>query len=724
MWSEFPWPWPIARIPWDVISNGSSTNCTQELHVKYLLEVVVLAAAGALVLLFNLPHPSKLSSCYKTNLSCYKIKTSLSSWLQNVAIPVDFLLVTPYRLIYCVTLSLWAADVCQDILNPDLFYRSSDGLVDALLYFGVTPTIIILRQALIYFPVLACVNSSIPILTHYTGFFYTLLIGVYRVYSEAVLIRGCSSRGQLIPRDIGISLGVVVPVYLGYVGVACWFFCRASMATALTLFVGKTEPCKAEVYKQHVRKLLKDWKKHEAYNSKTQLLQNLVRGFQYVLPFKFNPQIKLPLPFMAALFMTFTLLYQMCILLVSHEQIVMGNAREFIDSFNITVETLKGVFPVQAHQLDTLFYDAKGLAQTMQVLFPLAHWTGGTLTVFFTAYMIQNFHKHMLRMARGDLSFLVASEPLPSAPHCLAAMMRYIPFQVGYILVCFIVYSLITLILGLIGWGYYYLFKNHTYYGTHYWCWFTIPYVWSSALHILQLLLCKHVFLGKQEGVSLDGANWNGNQPSVKIRFRHLYMLVTYLVLFFNIIYSVAFCILRVLVSFIFTVVMLFRLDRDVYMRGLEGWDLGHRIYVGYLYLEYCTNNAVVVTFVDLLNTSLHTRGRKGVGLATPTETYIIQNHDRCTDDEVKEGAGDFEKELSPESNGVVVRRHSKSYSAIPNHCSASLLAIKSRRACNRWLVAYTLLRNPGLQHLTSSSMQQGLPHQAGAENNTPLNSS
>ncbi len=57
------------------------------------------------------------------------------------------------------------------------------------------------------------------------------------------------------------------------------------------------------------------------------------------------------------------------------------------------------------------------------------------------------------------------------------------------------------------------------------------------------------------------------------------------------------------------------------------------------------------------------------MGLATPTETYIIQNHDRCTDDEVKEGAGDFEKELSPESNGVVVRRHSKSYSAIPNHC-------------------------------------------------------
>ena len=34
-------------------------------------------------------------------------------------------------------------------------------------------------------------------------------------------------------------------------------------------------------------------------------------------------------------------------------------------------------------------------------------------------------------------------------------------------------------------------------------------------------------------------------------------------------------CVLRVFAVIIFTMVMLFRIDWDVYMRGLEGWDTG-----------------------------------------------------------------------------------------------------------------------------------------------------
>lgn len=56
---------------------------------------------------------------------------------------------------------------------------------------------------------------------------------------------------------------------------------------------------------------------------------------------------------------------------------------------------------------------------------------------------------------------------------------------------------------------------------------------------------------------------------------RRLYLLVTYLGLFFDVIYSMAMSILRILSSFIFSCVMVFRLDRDLFMRGLEGWDLG-----------------------------------------------------------------------------------------------------------------------------------------------------
>ena len=38
-------------------------------------------------------------------------------------------------------------------------------------------------------------------------------------------------------------------------------------------------------------------------------------------------------------------------------------------------------------------------------------------------------------------------------------------------------------------------------------------------------------------------------------------------------------CVLRVFALMMFTMVMLFRIDWDVYMRGLEGWDTGTHVF-------------------------------------------------------------------------------------------------------------------------------------------------
>ena len=60
---------------------------------------------------------------------------------------------------------------------------------------------------------------------------------------------------------------------------------------------------------------------------------------------------------------------------------------------------------------------------------------------------------------------------------------------------------------------------------------------------------------------------------------RRIYDVLTYVFFFFNVIFGVVMCFLRVFGVFIFTMVMLFRLDWDVYMRGLEGWDTGKCTY-------------------------------------------------------------------------------------------------------------------------------------------------
>ena len=54
---------------------------------------------------------------------------------------------------------------------------------------------------------------------------------------------------------------------------------------------------------------------------------------------------------------------------------------------------------------------------------------------------------------------------------------------------------------------------------------------------------------------------------------------MAYFLFFFNGIFGFVMCILRGVGVIIFTAVMLFRLDWDIYMRGLEGWDMGKTHY-------------------------------------------------------------------------------------------------------------------------------------------------
>ena len=65
---------------------------------------------------------------------------------------------------------------------------------------------------------------------------------------------------------------------------------------------------------------------------------------------------------------------------------------------------------------------------------------------------------------------------------------------------------------------------------------------------------------------------------------------------FFNVIFGVVMCFLRVFGVFMFTMVMLFRLDFDVYMRGLEGWDFGVFVCVCmYVYTYVCVHHGMHV---------------------------------------------------------------------------------------------------------------------------------
>jgi hypothetical protein len=186
--------------------------------------------------------------------------------------------------------------------------------------------------------------------------------------------------------------------------------------------------------------------------------------------------------------------------------------------------------------------------------------------------------------------------------------------------------------------------------------------MWGAAMYNLQLFLCKYVFLERTRGTL----------PLIRLRW--LYDILAYFLFFFNGIFGFVMCILRGVGVVIFTAVMLFRLDWDIYMRGLEGWDTGHRTYMAYMYVECTYNNTIMRLFVHLLLDSLHQRRK--------------QQHNSS--------------KLSPVARGEGASARSGSEQS-------------SHRARLHWYLAYTLLRNPTLcrdrvTHTSSHSLHP-TPH-------------
>lgn len=71
--------------------------------------------------------------------------------------------------------------------------------------------------------------------------------------------------------------------------------------------------------------------------------------------------------------------------------------------------------------------------------------------------------------------------------------------------------------------------------------------------------------------------------------------------MFQNVVVGVASAFIRILYTTLFGLLLLFRLDRVVLMKGFEQFDEGHKSYIGFLYLEHTLNNPVLCCFVDVL---------------------------------------------------------------------------------------------------------------------------
>eukprot|EP00057_Strongylocentrotus_purpuratus_P004379 XP_003728574.1 PREDICTED: stimulated by retinoic acid gene 6 protein homolog [Strongylocentrotus purpuratus] len=133
----------------------------------------------------------------------------------------------------------------------------------------------------------------------------------------------------------------------------------------------------------------------------------------------------------------------------------------------------------------------------------------------------------------------------------------------------------------------------------------------------------------------------------------HLFHIITFFYIFLSVLLGIVGCIFRILKAAVVGLVLIGRVDQCLLVRGFERFDRGYMAYRGYLTLEVSMTHPVLVTFCQLLCRSNNERKYKPEG--------------ECTTE-----MGD---------------------SAAPSPSR------KRRIARNRWLVAYTLIRNPQLAY-------------------------
>lgn len=115
-------------------------------------------------------------------------------------------------------------------------------------------------------------------------------------------------------------------------------------------------------------------------------------------------------------------------------------------------------------------------------------------------------------------------------------------------------------------------------------CCCRVPVLWSQLVFLAQNILCRLVFIEDKRGkfialtnrwVEVGGVLTVNHLSNANFCYRRLFNWFSFLLFFYNGFAGFVNAILRTLLASLFTLLLLFRLDRVVLMRGFERFDFG-----------------------------------------------------------------------------------------------------------------------------------------------------
>ncbi|KAJ8397838.1 hypothetical protein AAFF_G00435270 [Aldrovandia affinis] len=278
-------------------------------------------------------------------------------------------------------------------------------------------------------------------------------------------------------------------------------------------------------------------------------------------------------------------------------------------------------------------------------------------SVSYTFHVLACYRKHLKRLWAGQKQFLPERYHNPSSAVSVAAIARYSGWQIaftmwGYLIIHFVQFLFALLVAYLVV-----LPLQHdgalamlTNLG---FILLTVGLV--IALVTLQIILVQTFFLQ-------DKISPTDKQKPLALNNRRAFHNFNYFFFFYNVIMGLSNCVMRLLLSCVVGTWLVSRIDRTIMQRGYESMDPGYSTWIGMIFADHYHGNPVMICFCHLL---------------------LAERHQR--------------------------QRSATAYSQFNNVPTAV-----GSRARRRWLVLYTLLKNPRLillrkRHASSSHAPSGL---------------
>ncbi|XP_068127444.1 stimulated by retinoic acid gene 6 protein-like [Hyperolius riggenbachi] len=221
------------------------------------------------------------------------------------------------------------------------------------------------------------------------------------------------------------------------------------------------------------------------------------------------------------------------------------------------------------------------------------------VTMSYIFHILVCYRKHMKRLWIGEKGFLPIKYHNPSPTESVAAIARYSGWQVAYILWGYLILHIVQCLFGM---AFVYAFVVPVQKGEGLILLKSIGIAILTIALVILLMILQIVSAGKfflQNKISPEDA-----KKPLALNNRKAFHNFNYFFFFYNVILGLSACLFRLFCSLILGSWLIARIDRTILQRGYESADMGYKTWIGMIFVDQYHTNPVLVCFCNILLTT------------------------------------------------------------------------------------------------------------------------